>query len=44
MIKTKETLVQESAARQWMGYDLTEDDFLSGKQREFSPESWEYVE
>jgi len=34
-------LVQEPVARDWLRYELTEDDFLLGKSCEFSWDDWE---
>ena len=32
---------QGHGGRNWLCYELTEDDFLLGKTHEFSPEAWE---
>ena len=36
--------VQGHGGRNWLCYELTEDDFLLGKTHEFSPEAWEAEE
>jgi hypothetical protein len=44
IVKTKENDAQGFLVRQWLNYDLTEDDFLSGKPHEFSSDAWEAEE
>ncbi len=34
-------IVQEPAVKDWLRYELTEDDFLQGKTPEFFPDIWE---
>lgn len=36
--------VEEPVVRDWLRYELTEDDFLLGKTPEFPTNTWEYEE
>ncbi len=40
-LEIQEISVQEPAVRDWLRYELTEDDFLLGKTSEFSSDDWE---
>ena len=40
-METPVTSDQAPATKDWLCYELTEDDFLIGKTPEFSPDVWE---
>lgn len=41
IMENQDGVVKEQVLRNWLYYELTEDDFLLGKPHKFSPEAWE---